>query len=221
MSGAKAWNPTPEYLEHVCISTITMPPTETEDPMVDRHLNLNDEQFLQEFRALKRYSRQCESVTEFGTYQCCSTWALLAGRPKRLTTYDIGITSHPAEGHVGAVESEVNRLAAAAPEYGTEFKFVLGNTLEVVIEPTDMLFIDSCHRYVQLTKELELHADKVKKFLAFHDTTVFGNTDEYREPSPESRGLWPAIVELMASKPWDLKERLHTRNGLTVLERKA
>jgi hypothetical protein len=51
--------------------------------------------------------------------------------------------------------------------------FNIGNTLEVDIDETDMLFIDTLHNGDQLEKELERSASKVKKFIAFHDTTTF------------------------------------------------
>ena len=84
------------------------------------------------------------------------------------------------------------------------------------IEPTDLLFIDTFHVYQQLRRELELHADRVRRFIALHDTTTFGETGEHES----SRGLWPAIVEFLAgSSQWRVAARYHNNNGLTILER--
>lgn len=169
-----------------------------------------------ELRLLRDTAKLCETVTEFGVHDCTSTWWLLAAHPKRLTSYDIGITSKPWPGHPGAIESEVNKVIEAAKQIGTDFKFVLGNTLEVVIDETDFLFIDSCHTYLQLTTELKLHAGKVRKFLGFHDTTVFAVVDE----GGVNPGIWPAIEEFMAANPaWTIKERLTNYNGLTILQK--
>jgi hypothetical protein len=186
---------------------------------VDPHLPDFCEAEVQELDLLKRYSSQCTSVTEFGVHDCTSTWALLAGRPKKLTSYDIGDTSHPYYGVPGAVESEVNRVKEAAPSYGTEFRFVLGNSMEIEIEETEMLFIDSSHSYANLKKELSLHQGKVRRFIGFHDTTTFEVKDESGQPG----GLWPAIQELL-DRPegwWKIRERLTNYNGITVLERVA
>ena len=97
-----------------------------------------------------------------------------------------------------------------------DFKFVLGNSLEIDIDETDLLFIDSCHTYVHATAELKRHAGQVRKFLAFHDTTVFAFSDE----GGGTPGLWQVIEEFLAAHPeWKLKERLTNFNGVTVLER--
>jgi hypothetical protein len=44
------------------------------------------------------------------------------------------------------------------------------NVLEVEIEETELLFIDTYHYYAQLKKELKLHAGKISRYIAFHDT---------------------------------------------------
>ena len=38
---------------------------------------------------IKSYAGQSATIAEFGVYDCTSTWALLAGRPQQLTSYDI------------------------------------------------------------------------------------------------------------------------------------
>ena len=184
---------------------------------VDPHLPawLNELE-LAELRLLKACSSQCQAVTEFGVHDCTSTWALLAGRPRRLVSYDIGSTSHPYPGAPGAVESEVGRVEQAAGGYGVEFRFVLGNTLEVEIDETDMVFFDTAHSYGHLKAELARHAGKARRFLAFHDTTTFADKDE----GGGTPGIWAAIKEFMAAHPeWGVSERLTSYNGLTVLER--
>ena len=156
--------------------------------------------------ALKHYSSQCSSVVEFGVYDCTSTWALLAGRPAKLTSYDI------------ARRDEVAEVEQAAKNSATEFKFVLASTLETEIEPADLLFIDSEHTYDHLKKELELHAGKIKKFILFHDTTEFGHKDA---STYSGKGLQPAIDEFMAACPeWHVREVFTHCHGLTVLEKR-
>lgn len=52
---------------------------------------------------LRRYSSLCDSVVEMGVRYIVSTWALLAGKPKKMISIDI---QHPAE--IGADSDPVN-----------------------------------------------------------------------------------------------------------------
>lgn len=155
---------------------------------------------------LKKYAEECSHITEFGVRGVVSTYALMMGKPKILKSYDIT----PTENH-GVSR---NDLVSLAKENGIEFEFIVGNTLQIEIEKTDLLFIDTWHVYDQLKKELELHANKVKKYLIFHDTTTFGYVGEGHPV-----GLWPAIEEFLEkNNNWEIKEKLENNNGLTILK---
>ncbi len=161
---------------------------------------------MEHMGTIRRYSAMCESAIEFGVYDCTSTWALLAGHPKWLTSYDIDR------------RSEVDDVERAALGPGTTFQFVLADTAAVEIAEVDLLFIDSMHTYEHLKKEFALHAGKVRKFILLHDTTTFGEMDQ----TYTGRGLWPAIEEFLAECPeWSVRERFTNCHGLTVLERRA
>jgi hypothetical protein len=156
----------------------------------------------------KQYASHCETVTEFGVREGISTWSFLAGMPKKLTSYDLERTV------------AVDAIEHAATDSGTVFTFILGNSLEVDIEPTDLLMIDTKHTYKQLREELFRHAAKVKKWIIMHDTTTFANVDEPIEKG-WGQGLWCAIEEFLVIHPeWTVKERFTHFHGLTVLERK-
>ena len=104
--------------------------------------------------------------------------------------------------------------------------------IQIDIEETDLLFIDTLHRYGQLKLELKKHSSKCKKYIILHDTTTFGDVGETASKlmiDPVTggmqliprKGLWPAVEEfLKENKNWKLKERFTHNNGLTVLERK-
>jgi hypothetical protein len=155
---------------------------------------------------LKQYTEECSHATEFGVRGVVSTYALMMGKPKILKSYDIT----PIEDH-GVSR---NDLVSLAKENGVEFEFIVGNTLQIEIDETDLLFIDTWHTYDQLKKELELHADKVKKYLIFHDTTTFGQVGEHHPI-----GLWPAIEEfLISNNNWVIEKKLENNNGLTILK---
>jgi len=157
---------------------------------------------------LKKYSEECDHITEMGVRWLVSTFAFLMGKPKKLVSIDID----PIE-KWGNDESV---LKAIALENGTDFQFILGDTTQVEIEETDFLFLDTWHVYQQVKTELELHAGKVKKYIAFHDTTTFAINGMDGQP-----GIWAAIQEFLdANDEWYLLEKFENNNGLTILKHK-
>ncbi len=164
---------------------------------------------------LKRYAEECETITEMGIRYVVSTWAFLMARPKKIVSYDI-LTGLD----LNLFNSNLEELKNEAKAIGTEFEFHLKNVLEVEIEPTDLLFIDTYHEYNQLKQELELHSNKVNKYIILHDTTTFGESGEtFKEPN--TIGIWPAVIEFLdENKNWSIKEKLTNNNGLTILEKR-
>lgn len=157
---------------------------------------------------LYELAKQCDHVTEFGTRWGVSTSALLYAQPKKLICYDIGAR--------GKAVSLLKDLAG-----DTDFEFHKANTLEVTIDPTDFLFIDTWHAYVQLKKELEMHADKANKFMAFHDTVKFGRRgDTCRGTRDPGGGLMDALDEFLdGNEEWKIVKHYKNNNGLMVLRR--
>jgi len=170
---------------------------------------------------LKEYAEKCEHVTEMGVRWVVSTFALILAKPKNLISIDLFHPSHYGD------NSRLYMIQNYAQENNINFDFKLGDTLKIDIEPTDLLFIDTLHRYGQLKAELQKHAKNVKKYLIFHDTTTFGATDEghyYQAPHLDSSkvGLWPAIEEFLENnKEWEILERKTNNNGLTILHKKS
>lgn len=150
---------------------------------------------------LKELASQCQHVTEFGVRYVVSTWALLAGC-KRVVSYDIAksILADKAE----------NLLSGSG-----RWTFIQANVLNVEIDPTDFLFIDTTHTYKQLSSELALHSDSVTKYIAIHDTEVFGLKGE----DGSSPGMLQAIDEFVAHGKWKIMIKKTNCNGLVVLER--
>lgn len=170
---------------------------------------------------LKEYAEKCDHVTEMGVRYVVSTFALILAKPKRLISIDLFHPSYYGDnGRLYAIQNY-------ARENNINFEFILGDTLKINIEQTDMLFIDTLHVYGQLKAELQRHAKNVKKYLVFHDTTTFENVDEghyYQTPhlDKSKNGLWPAIEEFLEeNKDWELLERKTNNNGLTVLHKKS
>jgi FkbM family methyltransferase len=156
---------------------------------------------------LQNYASQCHHVTELGVRKGVTTWAFLASKTHILLSVDI---NYPEE--YGGSLPEIRRCAEEA---GIEFRFVLADDLNVELEETDLLFIDTLHVYRHLKAELDLHAGKARKFIIIHDTETFGIVG-----ADGGTGLFNAIHEfLVIHKGWRIKEIFKNNNGLTILER--
>lgn len=167
---------------------------------------------------LYELSKECNHVTEMGVRTGCSTRAFL--------NTDVVLRSYDLE-----KDDYVNQLFESAKKVGKDVDYTEANVLDIEIEETDLLFIDTWHNYDQLTEELKKHSSKVRKYLAFHDTHSYGIHGEecsnscagnivtgYKE---KPMGLLPSIIEFMVQNPeWKFKIYKTNNNGLTVLEKK-
>jgi hypothetical protein len=154
---------------------------------------------------LLEYASKCDHVTEFGVRKVVSTYALIEAKPKVLRCYDIDY------------HDNMKIAEAIAVEKGIDIKFIIQNVLDVAIDETDLLFIDTLHTYDQLKSELELHASKVRKYLAFHDVTTFGLSNK---KFIDDKGLMPAILEFLEkNKYWRVCKYSYSNNGLLILEK--
>ena len=150
---------------------------------------------------LKKYAEKCDHIIELGVRSIISTWAFLAGMPKRMVSIDLLL---PKE--CGGDLAEVYK---GAKEIEVAFSFILGNDLDIELEETDLLFIDTEHTYDQLKQELFLFHSKAKKYIIIHDTAIFEDI------------LMPAVNDfLKVHKNWKVKEKLTNNNGLLVLDRR-
>lgn len=155
-------------------------------------------------KTLYNLARECEHVTELGTHRGNSTIAFVRARPFCVHTYDI------KEHH------RAKQIEALALCMNIDFHYHIESTIEATIEETDLLFVDSLHIYDQVKKELELHGNKARKYLVFHDTVTWGKRGEFN-----NRGIVDAIEEfLRENNHWRLKKHYLNNNGLTVYERR-
>lgn len=161
--------------------------------------NIIGSDICEHLKILRLYSEECSHITEMGVQWIVSTWAFLSAKPKKLISIDI---RDPI--YYGA---KIQDVYDAAKEIGVDFEFILGNDLEIPIEETDLLFLDTEHTYVQLSKELKLLSPKTKKYIIMHDTETFG--DE----------LIPAINEfLLSNSLWKIEAQFYNNNGLIILK---
>jgi hypothetical protein len=129
----------------------------------------------------------------------------------------------------------IDRAMTLAKQANIDHRFIRGNDIEIDIEPTDLLFIDTWHVYGHLKRELAKHAGKVRKYIIMHDTEVDKwegesiragwNTEDQSKgsgiPEIEIRmGLWPAVIEFLSNHPEYVLHKCFTNNnGLTILRR--
>lgn len=149
------------------------------------------------FHTYKKYAEMVDSIVEFGVYTGLSTTAFLAGKPKKLRSYDITDTNL----------SILPELYTYAKNNNIDFQFIMGNSLEVNIERTDLLFIDTVHKRRHTEAELIRHVKDVKKYIIFHDTTA-----------------WPGVFEaavdfLIKNNDWHILEHCNKNSGLLVLKK--
>lgn len=190
------------------------------EQLVEKPSDINEH-----LRTLKRLSSQCNVVVELGVRGGVSSYALLFGRPKEMHSFDIN--------PIGSLEKD---LIAYAQQTGTDWFFYHDNVLTTQhIPECDMLFVDTHHSYKQMACELYLHGNKARKYLVFHDVTIFGHQNElgqiitnnftddlvcYYNKLDNKQGIMPAIEEFLAANPhWKIQVLYPNNNGLLVLER--
>lgn len=139
---------------------------------------------------------------EFGTRTGVSTSALLYSRPKWMRSYDIKLTPKAIQ------------LAQQANLEGIDYALIEADTKKIVIEPCDLLFIDTEHTDVQCSRELIMHEKKVSKYIILHDTETFAFAGEKKG----TRGLMFSIVDFLRRNPkWRVREHFSNSHGLTIL----
>ncbi len=180
----------------------------TREALIDAYAHARDTKsdINEHVPTLRRLAEQCKHVTEFGVRNGISTRAILSaalhGQLERLTSYDKRVTTN--------VRRELTELALCS------FYLHEDSSLEIRIDPTDMLFIDTKHTYEQLFNELLSHCHRVKRWIVLHDTELFAHNDEFAKG--EGRGLKPAVDEfLRVHLEWFVSEHYPNNNGLTIL----
>ena len=196
--------------------------------MYEHHCN-NYSDIYEHIPVLYQLSRECSSIVEIGVRSMVSTWGIL---------YGLSHSPYDQRSYIGVdlefpPSSQFHLAKTLSEDNGINFTFWRMNDMQIELEPTDMLFIDSLHTYCHLTYELEAFSSKVQKYICLHDTSdPWGNRDDieyYGDYSeyPASydrtkRGLWPAVEDFLQRHPeWSLLERRTNNHGFTILERRA
>lgn len=164
-------------------------------------------------------SKECLHITEMGVRWVSSTWPMLLSKPKKMVSYDI------------VFNPNINEVIKLANEYDINYSFIESDVLNVEIEPTELLFIDTLHTYNQLSIELKLHSPKTSKYIVLHDTEYFGRIDEHiyehasndiKNKTKTKEGLMTAVEDFINSeegKNWEIHKIYTNNNGLTILKK--
>jgi hypothetical protein len=152
-------------------------------------------------------AQQCDHITEFGVRTGASTLAFLHGLQGRRAT----LRSYDINDRFGVHKT-------MAPHTTADWTFSICSTLAISqIEETDLLFVDTLHRYDQVRQELAIHGDAARRWIVFHDTETFGVTGD-----DGGEGINRAIDGWLVVEPqWRVVYRTHRNNGLTVIEREG
>lgn len=175
---------------------------------------------------LYEYAKKCEHVTEMGARGGNSTISFLCANPKKFVSYDYQYTN--PEPHLKRDVERLISIFESAKEQGLNCEYIGADVLTIEIEETDFLFIDTWHCYEQLKRELQLHANKVKKYIAFHDTYTYGKKGEgypVLDPNHPQKdnfdgtgGIRLAIDEFLESNDnWEIEYETEQNNGLIVI----
>lgn len=147
-------------------------------------------------------------VVELGVRWGKSTWALLSARPSVMHSIDI---------HRSGAVDEIERICR---EVGQDWRFSVCDSLKWVVQPHDILFIDSLHTYAHCLSELKRYAPHCTTLIGLHDTTTFGKRGE----DGSEPGLEAAVNEFLDTdegREWQVVLWRTNNNGLTVLQRSA
>lgn len=147
---------------------------------------------------IKRRLRGCHSYTEFGINQGATLAAALLEVPRMVRAYDIKLGWYKEAAHL---------FDAYSDERGVDYAATESNTLDCIIDPVDVLYIDTLHEYEHLAQELARHGDKARRFIIFHDTRT--------QP-----GLKRAVQEY-AKGGWSIVTDCDINVGFMTIERNA
>lgn len=149
---------------------------------------------------------RCSHVTEFGTRFASSTAAFLSRCRGKVVSYDICV--NPVIRQLQAMNSR--------GELPCEYVFHQQDTTDpsLVIEPTDLLFLDTLHVARVVRQELS-HAHKVRRWICMHDTTSQAEESVDRRGEP---GIMPAVRDFLEAQPhWFVDYKAEFNHGLLVL----
>jgi hypothetical protein len=137
------------------------------------------------------------TYTELGVNQGATLAAAILHGCISATGYDIDLSNYRLAARI---------LSNYATRNGVKLAVIEGNSIEVTLNPVDVLYIDSYHSEDHLRKELKLHSDQVNKYIICHDTN-------------SSAGLRKAVRQFVRTSKWRIVNDCREGTGFTTLAR--
>lgn len=174
-------------------------------------------------------SKECETICEFGVRSIVSTWAFLYG-----LTQNNSVNKNLVSVDIANVK-DISKVIDTAKSAEVTMNFIQEDSVKCEITQTDMLFIDTWHIYGHLKRELNVHCNKVNKYIVMHDTeldktngeslrsgwNISQQSEQSGYPEEEIKcGLQKAIDEFLEQHPeWAIHKVFTNNNGLTILKK--
>lgn len=138
------------------------------------------------------------SYTEFGINQGATLAAAMLENPATVRAYDIKLGWYTDAAHL---------FQDYAKEHAIDYAVTETNTLACRIDPVDVLYIDTLHRYDHLASELAAHGNKAGRYIIFHDTFA-------------QSGLKRAVLEYVeCNEEWRVVTERHDSVGFMTIEK--
>lgn len=132
---------------------------------------------------IRRCVKNSSSYTELGINQGATLAAALLLDIPKVRAYDITL---------GWYNKAKMLFDEYASTHSVDYQVFEADSHSITIEDTDVLYIDTLHKYEHLVKELQLHGHKVQRYIIFHDTHA-------------AKGLKKAVTEYVAKNPvWNI-----------------
>ena len=151
---------------------------------------------------VQKYMPECDSYKELGLHQGASAAAALLGGAKEVHLIDHTLEKYNWEKHLFEKFAEENNVSLNVYEMSSIDKQCAAQT--------DMLMIDSLHKWSWTIQELELHAPVTKKYIVFHDTAIVN-----KRPSD----IGPGIREWCKHNDWEVLEEEKRNVGSMIIKR--
>ena len=151
---------------------------------------------------IERYMNMCQSYKELGTHQGASAAAALLAGAKEVHFVDHTLEKYNWQKHLFENYCRDNEVSLNVYE--------MSSTDKRCAIPTDMLMIDSLHKWSWTLQELTLHAPITGKYIIFHDTAIVN-----KQPSD----IGPGVKKWCRLNGWYVIEECKDNVGAMTIGR--
>lgn len=116
--------------------------------------------FILYWQHIHQLARHCDSYKELGAFQGVSAAAAMLGNPGMHYVELVDVTFERLLPHQQVFKTFAGRL---------NLYQISSVSSDISVVPVDMMLVDSLHTAAHVSKELEIHAPHVKKYIVFHD----------------------------------------------------